>query len=87
MLIKLNTVLDKLNFDISGIIHIGAGSGAELRDYCKLQVNNFIMIEPDPTEYKKLYLRKLYYSFFYKKKIKIENCLITDVKNSMSILK
>jgi FkbM family methyltransferase len=80
MLVKLNNVLDKLNFDISGIIHIGAGSGAELRDYCKLGVNNFIMIEPDPTSYKKLYLRKLYYSFFYKKKINIENCLITDEK-------
>ena len=38
------------------------------------------MIEPDPTSYKKLYLRKLYYSFFYKKKINIENCLITDEK-------
>lgn len=82
MLVELGDILDKLNFDINGIIHIGAGSGAELRNYSKLEVKNFIMIEPDPISYKKLFLRKIYYNFFYKKKIKIENLLITDEKKS-----
>jgi hypothetical protein len=81
MLFKFNKIISNLNFDIKGIIHVGAGSGAELRDYKKLDVNNFIMIEPDPESYKKLILRKLFYSFFYSKKIYTENCLITDKVN------
>ena len=79
MLFEFNKIINNLNFDIKGIIHVGAGSGAELRAYKKLDVNNFIMIEPDPASYKKLILRKLFYSFFYNKKIHTENCLITDV--------
>lgn len=83
MLENINKVQKKIDFDITGIIHIGAGSGAELRNYCKLNTKNFLMIEPDPLSYKKLVLRKLYYSFFYKKNIKTINCLITDeVKNN-----
>lgn len=82
MLENINKIQKKINFKIKGIIHIGAGSGAELRNYCKLDIKNFLMIEPDPLSYKKLVLRKLYYSFFFQKKIKIINCLITDeVKN------
>jgi len=78
MLLEFDKIIRNLNFSINGIIHIGAGSGAELRIYKDLDVNNFIMIEPDPASYKKLILRKLFYSFFYNKKIYLENCLITD---------
>jgi len=78
MLIEINDLLKKLNFEIKGIIHIGAGSGAELRNYSKLKVQNFLMIEPDPESYRKLILRKYYYKLIYQKKINTENCLITD---------
>ncbi len=78
MLIEINDLLKKLNFEIKGIIHIGAGSGAELRNYSKLKAQNFLMIEPDPDSYRKLILRKYYYKLIYQKKINTENCLITN---------
>ena len=84
MLLNINQLIEKLNFEINGIIHIGAGSGAELREYSKLSTNNFLMIEPDTDSYKKLVLRKYYYSLFFKKNILTENCLITDkIKNDV----
>ena len=83
MLLNINQLIEKLNFEINGIIHIGAGSGAELREYSKLSTNNFLMIEPDTDSYKKLVLRKYYYSLFFKN-ILTENCLITDkIKNDV----
>ena len=78
MLLNISQIIKKLNFKINGIIHIGAGSGAELREYSKLNIKNFLMIEPDPDLHRKLILRKYFYSFFYKKKIFLEKCLITD---------
>ena len=41
MLIEINDLLKKLNFEIKGIIHIGAGSGAELRNYSKFKSAKF----------------------------------------------
>lgn len=82
MLINFENIESKLNFNLKGIIHIGAGSGAELRAYKNLDISNFILIEPDPQLYKKLILRKVFYSVFYKKNIYLENCLITDKVSS-----
>ena len=41
MLLNISQIIKKLNFKINGIIHIGAGSGAELREYSKLNINKF----------------------------------------------
>ena len=35
MLLEFEDLQKKINFDISGVIHIGAGSGAELKDQNK----------------------------------------------------
>ena len=58
MLLNINQLIKKLSFKINGIIHIGAGSGAELREYRKTKIDNFLMIEPDIDSYRKLLLRK-----------------------------
>lgn len=82
MLLNINKLIKKLSFKINGIIHIGAGSGAELREYRKTKIDNFLMIEPDIDSYRKLLLRKYYYSLVFKKNIFTENCLITDKTKS-----
>lgn len=89
MLAEIDDLLKKINFDIKGIIHIGAGSGAELRNYVKTNIKNILMIEPDPISYKKLILRKFYYTIISNKKIKSLNCLITDqvkLENNFNIM-
>jgi FkbM family methyltransferase len=83
MLISIDKIIKEFKLDIKGIIHIGAGSGAEIKDYSKLKTKNFLLIEPDLRNYYKLYLRKIYYSFFFNKKINLERCVITNkIKNT-----
>jgi len=80
MIMSINKLVKKFNLQISGIIHIGAGSGAEIKHYSKLKTKNFLLIEPDPRNFYKLFFRKIYYSFFYNKKISVERCVITNKK-------
>ena len=82
MLLSIDKVIKKFKIDIKGIIHIGAGSGAEIKNYSKLKTKNFLLIEPDLRNYYKLFLRKIYYSFFYNKKISLERCVITNRKKN-----
>ena len=82
MIIQLEDIIQKFNLKIKGIIHIGAGSGAELRKYAKQNISNFLMIEPDPRNYYKLFLRKVFFSFFFDKNIHTENVIISDVSKN-----
>ena len=48
MLLNYSDLKKKINFKINGVIHIGAGSGAELKNYINDNIENILMIEPDP---------------------------------------
>lgn len=81
MLENIKVIINKYKLNLKGIIHIGAGTGSELRQYKNLIDCNFLLIEADPQRYKKLFLRKLYYSIIYNKNISIANYVITDVSD------
>ena len=52
--------LKKINFKINGVIHIGAGSGAELKNYINDNIENILMIEPDPKVFLNFVLEGFY---------------------------
>ena len=56
----------KINFKIIGVIHIGAGSGAELKNYINDNIQNILMIEPDQKSFFKLCVRRFLYDPFFK---------------------
>ena len=51
MIFNLQSINAQLNFDITGVIHVGAFDGAELATYRKLNLFNTILFEPQREMY------------------------------------
>jgi FkbM family methyltransferase len=84
MLLKFEDLQKKINFDISGVIHIGAGSGAELKTYIEHNIQNIIMIEADKKSFFKLSIRKIMYDPMFRKNISLINQIISDKNEIMN---
>lgn len=68
----------KINFKIIGVIHIGAGSGAELKNYINDNIQNILMIEPDQKSFFKLCVRRFLYDPFFKFNVSLLKSIISD---------
>ncbi len=78
MLVNFSELKKKINFPIKGVIHIGAGSGSELKSYIEEKVENIIMIEPEIKNFSKLFIRRILYDPFFKFKINLLKSIISD---------
>jgi FkbM family methyltransferase len=54
MVISFNTIVNKYNLKINGIIHVGAHFGTEYEDYEKLGVKKVMFFEPVTATYNQL---------------------------------
>ncbi len=78
MLVNFSNLKKKINFPIKGVIHIGAGSGIELKFYIQGKVENIIMVEPEIKNFSKLFIRRILYDPFFKFKINLLKSIISD---------
>src|SRR5687768_12386633 len=54
MLIPIQYLIQKYNMNVSGIIHVGANYGQEIRDYDNAGIRNIIWVEAIPEVYEVL---------------------------------
>lgn len=78
MLLNYSDLKKKINFEINGVIHIGAGSGAELKNYINDNIENILMIEPDQKSFFKLCVRRFLYDPTFKFNINLLKSIISD---------
>ena len=57
MLLSLNSLIKQYGINISGIIHVGGHIGDELMDYKMMDVDQFIIFEPQQHCFEKLTAR------------------------------
>ena len=78
MLLNYSDLKKKINFEINGVIHIGAGSGAEIKNYINDNIENILMIEPDQKSFFKLCVRRFLYDPTFKFNINLLKSIISD---------
>jgi FkbM family methyltransferase len=76
MLIPFDRLIRKHHVNITGVLHCGASTGQEAKEYAKLGVENMVFIEADPDVYVKLKANVVNYP----KAIPI-NALLSDTDN------